>query len=74
MQELDGLRAVPFHHVSLALPPRTLVFKHVPGFHVFSRLTHQNMHVGIIQDCQGATVTLIRGVEIAGIVFWHSSG
>eukprot|EP00959_Pyramimonas_sp_CCMP1952_P356214 7460050-Pyramimonas_sp.AAC.1 len=27
-----------------------------------------------MSDCQGATITLVRGVEISAIVFWHDSG
>eukprot|EP00959_Pyramimonas_sp_CCMP1952_P343715 7199761-Pyramimonas_sp.AAC.1 len=32
------------------------------------------MCFGMIRQCQGATITLIRGVEVPGIVFWHGSG
>eukprot|EP00959_Pyramimonas_sp_CCMP1952_P179308 3748714-Pyramimonas_sp.AAC.1 len=26
-----------------------------------------------MSDCQGATVTSIRGVEVPGMMFWHDS-
>eukprot|EP00959_Pyramimonas_sp_CCMP1952_P442812 9269947-Pyramimonas_sp.AAC.1 len=29
---------------------------------------------GTIPDCQGATLPMIRGVEVPGLVFWHGSG
>eukprot|EP00959_Pyramimonas_sp_CCMP1952_P267024 5583041-Pyramimonas_sp.AAC.1 len=30
--------------------------------------------LGRTQDCEGATVTLIRGVGFKGIMFWHDPG
>eukprot|EP00959_Pyramimonas_sp_CCMP1952_P059347 1239434-Pyramimonas_sp.AAC.1 len=32
------------------------------------------MAFGEILDYEGAAVTLIRGVEVAGMAFWHDSG
>eukprot|EP00959_Pyramimonas_sp_CCMP1952_P392374 8222208-Pyramimonas_sp.AAC.1 len=29
---------------------------------------------GTLQDCQGATLTFISGVEVPGMVFWRGSG
>eukprot|EP00959_Pyramimonas_sp_CCMP1952_P355929 7454050-Pyramimonas_sp.AAC.1 len=41
---------------------------------VFVVLRSQEWCSGTIQDRQDATETVIRGVEVAGTVFWHSSG
>eukprot|EP00959_Pyramimonas_sp_CCMP1952_P095187 1990497-Pyramimonas_sp.AAC.1 len=37
----------------------------------FAVLKSQDGRSGILQDHQDATVTLNRGVEVPGMVFWH---
>eukprot|EP00959_Pyramimonas_sp_CCMP1952_P446637 9351974-Pyramimonas_sp.AAC.1 len=36
--------------------------------------TSQKRHLGKLSDCQSAAVTLVRGVEVPGMVFWHGAG
>eukprot|EP00959_Pyramimonas_sp_CCMP1952_P359905 7535763-Pyramimonas_sp.AAC.1 len=35
---------------------------------------HQKRCIGTTYGCQGASVTLIRGVEVPGMAFRHDSG
>eukprot|EP00959_Pyramimonas_sp_CCMP1952_P318738 6669303-Pyramimonas_sp.AAC.1 len=53
---------------------RTHAFQHVSKVPLRAWLAYQKGGLGTIQDCQGAAVTLIRGVEVNRMVFWHGSG
>eukprot|EP00959_Pyramimonas_sp_CCMP1952_P049906 1042883-Pyramimonas_sp.AAC.1 len=44
------------------------------AFHGLQQTTYQTWRLESIQDCQGATRMLIRGVEIAGMAFLRDSG
>eukprot|EP00959_Pyramimonas_sp_CCMP1952_P113276 2367638-Pyramimonas_sp.AAC.1 len=37
-------------------------------------LMPQKRCFGMISECQGAAVTLVRGVEVSGRVLWRESG
>eukprot|EP00959_Pyramimonas_sp_CCMP1952_P069911 1459634-Pyramimonas_sp.AAC.1 len=53
--------------------PRPVVFR-VHNSLKDSQLASQVWCFGTMSDCQGATVTLVRDVEVPGMVLWHSSG
>eukprot|EP00959_Pyramimonas_sp_CCMP1952_P004963 103949-Pyramimonas_sp.AAC.1 len=42
-------------------------------FHWFPKSMYPKPWCGRIQEYGGATVTLIRGVEVPGMAFWHDS-
>eukprot|EP00959_Pyramimonas_sp_CCMP1952_P471630 9498723-Pyramimonas_sp.AAC.1 len=57
-----------FENVVLAFPPHTFALRSLQQFQGFSWLTSWTWCCGTNQECQGATVTLIRGVEILGAI------
>eukprot|EP00959_Pyramimonas_sp_CCMP1952_P406561 8521055-Pyramimonas_sp.AAC.1 len=81
--QLRRCKAGRFQKVALALVPRTLVsrFARISRIEggVFSTVALAlapravELRFGTIQDCQGATVTWSRGVEVPCLVFWHRS-
>eukprot|EP00959_Pyramimonas_sp_CCMP1952_P112463 2351518-Pyramimonas_sp.AAC.1 len=64
MQGFRGWRAVPVQNVALAVAPRTLVLRTCKGFQGFLWLTCQKCFFEATQDCKGATITLIHGIEV----------
>eukprot|EP00959_Pyramimonas_sp_CCMP1952_P249873 5223708-Pyramimonas_sp.AAC.1 len=73
MQELHGLRAVPFQKVVLASAPRAFVYTCCKSSYWFPWSTPQERCFGRIQDYAGATFVLLRCVEIPQMAFWHDS-
>eukprot|EP00959_Pyramimonas_sp_CCMP1952_P432933 9066100-Pyramimonas_sp.AAC.1 len=75
MQELPGSRAARFQDVALALAPRTFAFEHLQKLHGFPMVNVPAMvfdrELRILRE--GATDTMIPGVEIPRTVFSHDS-
>eukprot|EP00959_Pyramimonas_sp_CCMP1952_P334610 7007241-Pyramimonas_sp.AAC.1 len=76
--------ATRFQNVVLAFAPRSVGlnnFRKFTGaahklqdFHGSQWSTYHTGCFGRTQDCEGATVTLSRGVDDPGMVFWQDSG
>eukprot|EP00959_Pyramimonas_sp_CCMP1952_P022386 471238-Pyramimonas_sp.AAC.1 len=73
VQELRGLRAVPFQAVALAAEPRTLALQ------ICSSVTEAHGECGrhgVLEPfgVVKSAVASIRSVEVPGIAFWHGAG
>eukprot|EP00959_Pyramimonas_sp_CCMP1952_P100331 2098865-Pyramimonas_sp.AAC.1 len=73
LQELHGLRAVPFRNVARALAPRTVAVKHARASRI-PMISAPAMEFKRIQDYAGATAMVIRcaAVQKNGVLarFW----
>eukprot|EP00959_Pyramimonas_sp_CCMP1952_P114857 2401167-Pyramimonas_sp.AAC.1 len=51
-----------------------LRLQHLQGLYGFAGLTSLKWCFGTMQGCSGATVAMIRCVEVSGTAFWYDSG